>query len=90
MANRRRSDKSQRAQAEDRPRDEAPDRTVERPTEADRASQTIGDPPQQNQPVQKVASRDDIARRAYDLYQQRGGTNGSDLDDWLQAERDLG
>jgi hypothetical protein len=80
MANRRRSDKTQRAQAEDRPRDQ----TQERPSE------TIGDPPQQNQPMQKVASRDDIARRAYDLYQQRGGNDGSDLDDWLKAERDLG
>ena len=33
--------------------------------------------------------RDEVARRAYDLYQQRGGGDGGDLDDWLQAERDL-
>jgi Protein of unknown function (DUF2934) len=29
----------------------------------------------------------DIARRAYDLYEQRGGEHGDDWDDWLQAER---
>jgi hypothetical protein len=31
----------------------------------------------------------DIARRAYELYEQRGRDHGHDLDDWLQAERDL-
>jgi hypothetical protein len=30
-----------------------------------------------------------IALRAYEIYQARGGTDGSDLDDWLQAEREL-
>lgn len=32
---------------------------------------------------------DDIARRAYEIYLRRGGTHGADLDDWLQAEREL-
>jgi hypothetical protein len=31
----------------------------------------------------------DIAVRAYALYEQRGGEHGHDLDDWLQAEREL-
>lgn len=31
----------------------------------------------------------DIARRAYDLYLARGCTPGHDVDDWLQAEREL-
>ena len=31
----------------------------------------------------------DIARRAYDLYQARGGEHGHDVADWLQAEREL-
>lgn len=34
-------------------------------------------------------SRDDIARRAYDLYQARGAEDGRDMDDWLRAEREL-
>jgi hypothetical protein len=31
----------------------------------------------------------EISRLAYQLYQSRGGTNGSPLDDWLEAERQL-
>jgi hypothetical protein len=31
----------------------------------------------------------DIARRAYDLYVARDREHGHDLDDWLQAEREL-
>ena len=31
----------------------------------------------------------DIARRAYELYEQRGGEHGRDLDDWLLAENEL-
>ena len=31
----------------------------------------------------------DIARRAYDLYLARGCESGHDVEDWLQAERDL-
>jgi hypothetical protein len=30
-----------------------------------------------------------IAQRAYELYLARGGTHGSDWDDWLTAEREL-
>jgi hypothetical protein len=31
----------------------------------------------------------DIARRAYDLYLARGCAHGHDVEDWLQAEREL-
>ena len=30
-----------------------------------------------------------IARRAYELYLERGGQPGRELDDWLQAEREV-
>lgn len=33
--------------------------------------------------------QEQIARRAYELYLARGATHGRDLDDWLQAEREL-
>jgi hypothetical protein len=32
---------------------------------------------------------DAVARRAYEIYQSRGGRDGADLDDWLEAERQL-
>ncbi len=31
----------------------------------------------------------DIAYRAYELYCERGWEDGHDLDDWLQAEREV-
>lgn len=31
----------------------------------------------------------DIARRAFELYCDRGGEDGHDVDDWLNAEREL-
>jgi len=33
--------------------------------------------------------REKISRKAYDLYQARGASNGRSLDDWLQAEREV-
>jgi len=34
-------------------------------------------------------SRDGIARRAYEIYVQRGGENGKDVEDWLRAEKEV-
>ena len=30
-----------------------------------------------------------IAQRAYAIYERRGGDDGSSMDDWLQAEREI-
>jgi hypothetical protein len=32
---------------------------------------------------------EEIAQRAYEIFQTRGGEPGHDLDDWLQAESEL-
>jgi hypothetical protein len=32
---------------------------------------------------------EDVERRAYELYEQRGREAGREWDDWLQAEREL-
>jgi hypothetical protein len=32
---------------------------------------------------------EEIAQRAYELYLARGGGHGSDLEDWLEARRQL-
>jgi hypothetical protein len=34
-------------------------------------------------------SREEIARRAYEIYVSRGRKNGGDIDDWLTAEQEL-
>ena len=38
---------------------------------------------------QVTMAEDEIARRAYELYLSRGREEGGDLDDWLQAEREM-
>jgi hypothetical protein len=32
---------------------------------------------------------EEIARRAHELYLQRGGEHGKDVEDWVRAEREL-
>ena len=39
--------------------------------------------------VGNAAREEDIRRRAYEIYLERGQQPGRDLDDWLQAEREL-
>jgi len=34
-------------------------------------------------------SRDEIERRAYERFVERGGMDGADIEDWLRAEREL-
>jgi len=34
-------------------------------------------------------SRDEIERRAYQRFVERGGMDGADIEDWLRAEREL-
>ena len=36
-----------------------------------------------------IPTIEEIRVRAYQLYLERGGTHGQDLDDWLVAERQL-
>jgi|HubBroStandDraft_6_1064221.scaffolds.fasta_scaffold42406_3 hypothetical protein len=37
----------------------------------------------------KESPATEIERRAYELYLERGGGDGHDVDDWVQAEREL-
>jgi hypothetical protein len=36
-----------------------------------------------------IVADDMIARRAYEIYEARGGQHGADFDDWLEAERQI-
>lgn len=50
------------------------------------------DPAGQSASAERKMSRpnpEEVARRAYERYLQRGGQHGSDQDDWYAAERDL-
>ena len=39
--------------------------------------------------VHREPSGEEIARRAYELYLQRGDEQGKDVEDWLRAEKEL-
>ena len=39
--------------------------------------------------VETQPSEQEIAVRAHELYEKRGGEAGRDVEDWLQAEREL-
>jgi hypothetical protein len=91
MAKRKRSERATPlGQAQDRsseksaapPAEESPIQAASQP---DEVAQTLD----RTTPQARTLSRDEVATRAYHLYQQRGGGDGGDLDDWLQAERDL-
>jgi hypothetical protein len=39
--------------------------------------------------IEQSSLEERIRQRAYELYLQRGNQPGSDLDDWLQAEKEI-
>jgi hypothetical protein len=41
------------------------------------------------QPPAAVPAVEEIRIRAYKIYVDRGGSDGQDLEDWLQAEKEL-
>ena len=46
-------------------------------------------PSQTQQENTRIVTAGDIALRAYAIYQRRQGEDGHDMEDWLQAEREL-
>jgi hypothetical protein len=55
----------------------------------DRAMETLTMRPKRDRRTQHRVPPVEIARRAYELYEQRGGEHGHDMDDWLRAEHEL-
>jgi hypothetical protein len=43
----------------------------------------------QPQTALEAPTREEIELRAYQIYVERDGANGQDVEDWLQAEREL-
>ncbi len=39
--------------------------------------------------ARREPSEEEISRRAYELYLQRSGEPGKDVEDWIRAEREL-
>ena len=45
--------------------------------------------PKSDEPAVLIPIEQQIQQRAHELYEQRGRTDGHDLEDWLQAEREI-
>jgi hypothetical protein len=55
----------------------------------DRAEDTGAPGDTRNASMASEPSEEEIRRRAYLRYLDRGATDGRDFDDWLEAEREL-
>ncbi len=55
------------------------------------AAQTVRETlaPKSDEPTVLIPIEQQIQQRAYELYEQRGRTDGHELDDWLRAEREV-
>ena len=60
-----------------------------KPEEGANTQKSARPPKKGNGAAEDFNNPDAIARRAYEIYQSRGGNHGADLDDWLEAERQL-
>ncbi|HYV07882.1 MAG TPA: DUF2934 domain-containing protein [Blastocatellia bacterium] len=49
----------------------------------------VSAPSEEEAPLRGEPSTEEIARRAYEIFLERGGAHGCDSDDWLQAELEL-
>ena len=56
--------------------------------EVEREREIETNPDVENQ-ASGTITQEEIAQRAYALYEARGREDGHDLDDWLEAEREL-
>jgi hypothetical protein len=57
------------------------------PDHIDKEPSTLA--PKSDGPTVLIPIEQQIRQRAYELYEQRGRTDGHDLDDWLQAECEI-
>jgi hypothetical protein len=64
-------------------------RQLQTEDERTQAGDTRNKPPAKDSRRVTEGAHDDIARRAYVHYEERGKEPGHDMDDWLQAEREV-
>jgi hypothetical protein len=58
-----------------------------RPEEIEKKQSTLA--PKADEPTILIPIEQQIQKRAYELYEQRGRTDGHELDDWHQAECEI-
>ena len=57
------------------------------PVEVEKEPLTLA--PKSDEPTVLIPMEQQIRQRAHELYEQRGRTDGHDLDDWLQAQCEI-
>ena len=62
-------------------------RVDRRPEEIEKKPSTLAS--KSDEPTVLIPIEQQIQERAYELYEQRGRTDGHELDDWLQAESEI-
>jgi hypothetical protein len=72
----------------ERPKTEKPAKTA-RPRTVRRKANGSGDANPVTADARMTVPEFEIARRAFEIYCERGGAHGHDLDDWLRAEIEL-
>jgi hypothetical protein len=90
---RTKADRSQRQTEQLEKRvDRHPDKIEKKKTTREGMSQAAAETtlaPKSDEPTLLIPIEQQIQQRAYELYEQRGRTDGHDLDDWLQAECEI-
>jgi hypothetical protein len=59
------------------------------PKKLEGSTQTVATSAKKPRTPKARPAHEDIARRAYEIYLERGSVPGTDLENWSQAEREL-
>jgi hypothetical protein len=81
------AEKRTKADRQERQTEQLEKRVDRHPDEIEKKPLTLA--PKSDEPTVLIPMEQQIRQRAYELYGQRGRTDGHDLDDWLQAEYEI-
>lgn len=81
------AEKRTKADKQERQTEQLEKRVERHPDEIEKKPSTLA--PKSNEPTVLIPIDQQIQQRAYELYERRGRTDGRDLDDWLQGEREI-
>jgi Protein of unknown function (DUF2934) len=81
------AEKRTKADKQERQTEQLEKRVERHPDEIEKKPSTLA--PKSDEPTVLIPIDQQIQQRAYELYERRGRTDGHDLDDWLQGEREI-
>jgi hypothetical protein len=81
------AEKRTKADRLERQTEQLEERADRHPDEIEKKPSTLA--PKSDEPTVLIPIEKQIQQRAYELYEQRGRTDGHDLEDWLKTEREI-